>query len=217
MESNFLIDLNNYIESHDNHSANRVVMEEIGRLIAKDKNDFREILESSGVVVPSNATDVEMIDLFIENAPKNRKLLIGASFWINHNNKISGIDGESELSDEGVKDTYKCMYSYFDCPMFEDEYYNSGGGVVTAIAGALKEGAVLTGKYKDANEKKKYLVTDTIAKQKEAKNQLLQSLLLSKQAEKSDTSKSKRTIIIASVIGGVVLIGILIYALTRKK
>jgi hypothetical protein len=113
MESNFYQQMNRFVDSNNNKQACFVVLRELGILLTQNRDDFKEVLESSNVLVPANASDSSLVDLFIENAPNNKKLLISASFFINHKNQSSNADGEQEVSDEGVKVTYKVLSDYF--------------------------------------------------------------------------------------------------------
>jgi acetone carboxylase gamma subunit len=233
MENNFHAELKRYIDSKDNENANRVIMCEIGRSLAKNKDDFREVVESSNIVVPKNANEIQLVDAFCENAPSNRKLLLGASFLINYNNKTVGFDGEGIVDDKAVKDTYKTMYEYFDSSKFEDtsyvvtedfyslegdEYSNAAAAdPVSAIAMALGAGANLGSKITESKMKKKYGVSDTLSKQQEAKSQVLKALIEKKTAEqKNKSDKSKKIIIGLSIFGALIVGGLIIYAIKRK-
>ena len=231
MENNFHAELKRYIDSKDNANANRVIMCEIGRSLAKNKDDFREVIESSNIVVPKNAGEIQLVDAFCENAPSNRKLLLGASFLINYNNKKVGFDGEEIVDDKAVKDTYKTMYEYFDSANFEDtsyvvtedfysvdgDEYSNGAGVVGAVATALGAGANLGSKITESKMKKRYGVSDTLAKQQEAKSQVLKALIEKKTAEqKNKSDKNKKIIIGLSIFGALIVGGLIIYALKRR-
>jgi hypothetical protein len=239
MENNFHAELKRYIDSKDNENANRVIMCEIGRSLAKNKDDFREVVESSNIVVPKNANEIQLVDAFCENAPSNRKLLLGASFLINYNNKTVGFDGEGIVDDKAVKDTYKTMYEYFDSSNFEDtsyvvtedfysvdgdEYSYAGADPVSAIATALGAGATALGaganlgsKITESKMKKRYGVSDTLAKQQEAKSQVLKALIEKKTAEqKNKSDESKKIIIGLSIFGALIVGGLIIYAIKRR-
>jgi len=235
MENNFHAELKRYIDSKDNENANRVVMREIGRSLAKNKDDFREVIESSNIVVSKNANEIQLVDAFCENAPSNRKLLLGASFLINYNNKKVGFDGEEIVDDKAVKDTYKTMYEYFDSANFEDtsyvvtedfysvdgdEYSNAAAAAadpVSAIAMALGEGAKLGSKITESKMKKRYGVSDALSKQQESKSQVLKSLIENKTAQqKNKSDKSKKIIIGLSIFGALIVGGLIIYAIKRK-
>ena len=232
MENNFHAELKRYIDSKDNANANRVIMCEIGRSLAKNKDDFREVIESSNIVVPKNAGEIQLVDAFCENAPSNRKLLLGASFLINYNNKKVGFDGEEIVDDRAVKDTYKTMYEYFDSANFEDtsyvvtedfysvdgdEYSNVAADPVSAVAMALGAGANLGSKITESKMKKRYGVSDTLAKQQEAKSQVLKALIEKKTAEqKNKSDKNKKIIIGLSIFGALIVGGLIIYALKRR-
>ena len=234
-DKNFYSELAKYIQSKDNASANRVVMHELAIILSKDKADFIEVLRNANILIPDNVSDVQLVNAFVENAPNNRKLLLGASFLISHKNQTLSADGESEINDLGVKATYKTMYNYFDAKDYEDvsdkvnaDYYDAegdnayGGG---GFASIMETAGGLAGKVMDSQNAKKFGASNTLAKQQDARAQMQQSLMaqkqqtaLSKQADKD--RKAKTTKIILIVGGSLLAIGLIvgvIYAIKKKK
>ncbi|MEI7961377.1 MAG: hypothetical protein WCI04_03500 [archaeon] len=219
-----------YIKNQDQYNANRLVMTELGRLLAKDKSDFIEVLRSSNITIPDNATDIQLINAFVDNAPSNRKLLLGASFMISHKHQTVGFDGEQELSDSGVKATYKVMYNYFDASSYEDtsdkvneDYYDATGedysnaGWGTAVSTGLD----IANKFipnKNAS-------SDALAKKQDARQQMVQSVLAQRQAEADNKAKvkeakaknTKTLIIVGGAILGLVVIAGIIFAVKKSK
>jgi hypothetical protein len=236
--SRFYSDLTRFVKSKDNNNANRVIMTELGNLLIKDKADFIEVIRGANINVPDNATDIQLINAFVDNAPSNRKLLLGASFLINHKNQTVGFDGEEEISDAGVKATYKVMHIYFDASNFEDksddvndDYYNATGedfsnvGWSDAIKGIVDVGGGVAGKVMEGQRAKKFGATDTLAKQTEARKQIVQTVMAQRQAQadaknKEKEQKSKTTRTLLYIGGAVVLVGIIagvIYAVKKSK
>lgn len=236
--SRFYSDLTRFVKSKDNNNANRVIMTELGNLLIKDKADFIEVIRGANINVPDNATDIQLINAFVDNAPSNRKLLLGASFLINHKNQTVGFDGEEEISDAGVKATYKVMHIYFDASNFEDksddvndDYYNATGedfsnvGWSDAIKGIVDVGGGVAGKAMEGQRAKKFGATDTLAKQTEARKQMVQTVMAQRQAQadaknKEKEQKSKTTRTLLYIGGAVVLVGIIagvIYAVKKSK
>lgn len=229
-DSKFYNGLARYIKNQDQYNANRLVMTELGRLLAKDKSDFIEVLRSSNITIPDNATDIQLINAFVDNAPSNRKLLLGASFMISHKHQTVGFDGEQELSDSGVKATYKVMYNYFDASSYEDtsdkvneDYYDATGedfsnaGWGTAVSTGLD----IANKFipnKNAS-------SDALAKKQDARQQMVQSVLAQRQAEADNKAKQKEAkakttktlIIVGGAILGLVVIAGIIFAVKKSK
>lgn len=238
--SKFYSNLANYIKAQNESSANRLVMTELGRLLAKDKKDFVEVLRSANISVPDNATDIQLVNAFVDNAPSNRRLLLGASFMIGHKNKTVGADGDSGLSDTGMKATYKVMYDYFDASNYEDtsdvindDYYNATGEEQSDMLGAVLGGATnIASKVIEGQQKKKFGASDSLAKQQEARQQMIQSIMAQRQAqqqqilaqqeqvakEKEGKRKQQKTLIIvgASILG-LIVIGAVVYGVMKSK
>lgn len=234
-----LYDTNNYsqfvssYQEGDIASANTALMKELASILVRNRQDFLDLLNESGIPATADMGDITLVDLFVNNIGKNKNLILGSSMLINMHNKQMGFDGEDELSDEGVKAGYEVMCSYFA----DDYSYGegiigastlqgaAGGGYVGAIAGAIGDIAKTTGKLSDAKVKKRYGVTDAASKQQEAKAAMMQQLLAAKQAEQDNATKraaqkSKNTRILLIVGGAVVLIaalGITWYMVSKRK
>lgn len=226
MDNSFHKNLSQYIDNHDNEQANRVVMEELGNILVKDRENFITLLKYADVDVKSVTSDKELIELFIDNIDKNHKLLIGAAFLTNQHNKQMGFDGEDKVSDEGVKATHQVMFSYFDSGNYGDELKsNASGDPVSAVATAVDSLVKLGGKAVDVKQKKKYFGSDLAAKKDDAKQQLIQSVLAQRQkqqealaAQAKAKAKQNKIILIASLslVGiGLILGGI--YYIKHKK
>ncbi len=231
----FYQDLTRYIKENDQSNANNVIMRELAMLLAKDKKDFIEVLKSSNISMPDDATDVQVVNAFVDNAPSNRKLLLGASYLINHKNKTVGFDGEERVSDAGVKATYKVMYNFFGTSNFEDtsevqndNYFNATGeedysnaGWGDAIGAVANLGSGITAKI----GAKKSAASDSLKAQQESRRALLGTLVqqrqeqsASKSAEVQHKQKTKRTLlIVGGVVLGLGLIAGVIYAIKKRK
>jgi len=102
MESNeFYNDLTTYIKSNDIDGANAVIMNELGTLMVKDRENFIALLQNSDIEANDAMSDAELIQAFINNIHFNRKLIIGSAFLVSHSKKIVSFDGEEEISDAG--------------------------------------------------------------------------------------------------------------------
>lgn len=206
MHNIFHNELSSYVKDKDNENATRVILREVAISLINNKEDFIEVLRSAGINIVDNATDVQLIDSFVKNAPNNKGLLLGASLLINHRNQGVNFDGESELSDAGVKATYKELDDYFNC--CGEQHSNV---VATMVAGALKGGVDLANKITD----KKNASSNALIKQQEARKQLIQNVLASKQKEtdeKNANARSQKKILI--IVGSSVLVLVLIVGIT---
>jgi Fe2+ transport system protein B len=219
-KGNFHSELAQYLKTQDKSNAQKVILNELAKCLLKDRENFIEVLRSADISVLDNATDLQLLETFVNNAPDNQKLLLGASLLINHRNQTVNFDGEEELSDAGVKVVYKELQSCF-CS-FDGENEIEYANAVGAIAGAVGATAGLANTIAQGRQKKKFGVSDAASKQAEARNQLLQSVIAQKQAQtqqkvEETKSNNKRTIIIASVVGVVVLVGIAFLIYKKKQ
>lgn len=211
MDNQFYYNLTQYLKTRDNTNANRVIMTELGNILIKDRESFILLLRYADIPVSDNAMDSEIIDTFIDNINRNRKLMIGAAFLINQKNKKLGFDGEEEISDAGVKAVHKVMFNYFDAA--GPTYSNAVGG---AWAGAIDSVAKLGSGAINLQNKKKNGGQDLLAKKLDAKQAMVDTVLKQRTAEHAahqkkvaDKAKLKKILIISSVslIGLALVIG----------
>jgi hypothetical protein len=203
-------ELTDYIRAKDKESANEVILRELALCLATDKENFIDVLRNAGIDADSNESDLNLIELFVNNAPKNRKLLLGAALLVNHRNKVTNFDGDEEISDAGVKNTYNCLRSNF----IGKEYSNIGGW-----GDAVKSVAELGSKFQQSGRAKKYGASDSLAAQQEARRGMIGALLEQRKQEaggsidkEASAKKSKNTLfIVGGVVATVAIIGLLIY------
>jgi hypothetical protein len=226
-KSNYYQQLADYLKQHDLEKANRVVMNELANLLIKKREDFVFLLQNSGLDANNEMLDGELVDLFLSNIHNNKKLLLGAAFFISHNNKTENFDGDSEHNESGIKATTKVLYNYFDAANYDAYNTNEDeetSNVVGVIAGAVGSLATLGSGIVAGQQKKKYGATDLLSKKQEAKTQMVQAILAQREAQQAAAkqkqeiqSKQKKIII---VITGITLlaatIGIVIY-FNKKK
>lgn len=216
MAKEFYNDLINYVASSDTDNANTLLMKELGKSLVKNKENFVELLTSSGVAANDSMSDVELIDAFVDNLANNKTLMISAAYMVNKQNSFSNADGEEQISDNGVKLSYKIMYDYFN-----DEKHSNAVAAIAAGVGAL---AGLGTAGIQASQRKKYGTIDALSRQQDAKNQLVQSVLASKQqqaiakqSQSENKAKAKKILLITGgsllVLG---LIGFIIYKIKKK-
>jgi hypothetical protein len=220
MAKEFYNDLINYVSKSDTSNANALLMTEVGKSLVKDKANFVELLTTSGVPANDSMSDIELIDAFIGSLPSNKSLMIGTAYMINKKNAFLNADGEEQVSDNGVKVTYKVLYDFYN----NEDYSNLAADPVSAIAQGVGALANLGTAGIGASQKKKYGATDALTKQAESRSQLVQSVLAERQAETvakqkaaESKAKTKKILLIggASLIG-LVLIGIIVYKIKNK-
>lgn len=230
----FLSSFNGSVENNDLISANNALMRELGNILVRKKQDFVDLLNESGISASINDSDLYLVNLFVNNIASNRKLMLGASLLTQMHNKQMGFDGEQEISDEGVKNGYNVMRSYFVGEEYSNETGPIGastlggaasGGVVGTIAGAIGDIAKATSKVSEGQQKKKYGGQEIASKREEAKQEMIKSILAQKQLKldvakkaEEDKAKTKRlAFIIGGSILGVAVIGLIIYSIKKKK
>lgn len=214
--------LSHYLKKRDKENATNVVLQELASCLVKGRENFIHILRHAGVNVKDDASDVELIDTFVRNAPYNKSLLLGASYLINHSNKVSGFDGEDEVSDAGVKNTYAIMKSYFiGNDAVSDEEHSNWIGAVAGLAGQLLGG----GKSKGGGGGAKESSASARAREAKARIEMQKKIeeIKRKEAEKTRIAKeraekkTRNIIIIGGVVVSVLIIAIVIYAKNKNR
>lgn len=236
MAKEFYNDLINYVASSDTDNANTLLMKELGKSLVKNKENFVELLTSSGVAANDSMSDVELIDAFVDNLANNKTLMISAAYMINKQNSFSNADGEEQISDNGVKLSYKVMYDFFNESGIDgDDFRNADGEeeksnfipVGLLLKGAKmaknliqkrKEGKANKGgdtnsggnSQSDKAEIAKDAMKKAVAEQKKA-----QALL--KQKELEAKQKTKRILLITGgSLLGLALLGFIIYKIKKR-
>lgn len=225
MAKEFYNDLINYVANADTSNANALLMKEVGTSLSKNKSDFIELLTSSGIPANDSMSESELIDAFINALPSNKTLMIGTAYMINNQNRFVSADGSEQISDKGVKVSYKVMYDFFTKDdLGNQEFSNVTADPLSAVAQGVGALANLGSTGIKASQKKKYGALDTLSKQQEAKKQIVQSALDTKKAEaiaKQKKAESNATMKKVLAIGGVSLlaiaaVGIVIYKIKNK-
>ncbi len=93
-------------------AANELIMAEVGKAIVHHRADFIALLANSDAQADADMADAYLIDLYMNNIHK-KDLILGTAFLVNNNNKTIGADGETEISDQGVKQSYQAMINNF--------------------------------------------------------------------------------------------------------
>lgn len=227
MSKEFYNNLINYVSKAQTTDAHNLLMSEVGKSLAKKRADFIELLNTTGVEADNSMSDVELVNRFTENLPNNKSLMISTAYMINKNNSFVNADGTEQISDNGVKLSYKIMNDFFT---LDDEnaveFLNADGysNVAGAIVGAVGAGAGLTDTIIKSRQKKKYGVRDIAEKQAESRSEILKSIaqqkMLQAQAAQKEAERKATTKKIL-LIGGISILvlgglGYLIYKMKKK-
>lgn len=223
-------DLANAIDGNNLAKAHEVVMIQLGTIIANKREDFVESLITAGVNVGEDPRDIDLIEAMIDNVD-NDNMLLNMALLVNHNNQVTNFDGEGELSDAGVKATYKTMAMYFDNtgqPINDDIPEGITIGERTSNGwGDFAKSLVDTGKgiYDDVNSKKN-AGSAAIEKAQASRNAIAQSIIAQRQAtieantkKKIEAEKTQRTVVLASLgaVSSIFLLAGLYFMLRKKK
>lgn len=227
MSKEFYNNLINYVSKAQTTDAHNLLMSEVGKSLAKKRADFIELLNTTGVEADDSMSDVELVNRFTENLPNNKSLMISTAYMINKNNSFVNADGTEQISDNGVKLSYKIMNDFFT---LDDEnaveFLNADGysNVAGAIVGAVGAGAGLTDTIIKSRQKKKYGVRDIAEKQAESRSEILKSIAQQKMLQAQAAQKAaerKATTKKILLIGGISILvlgglGYLIYKMKKK-
>ena len=198
-------------------TANKKLMRKMGEVIVNNKSDFVNMLDSADVSASDYDSPEVLIEKYVDEIPDNDQLKVMSAFLLEQNSE-SGFSGQ--IDNNEVYENYNVIYNYWDWDLDGEENSNVAG----LVGGIIQGGLGLSSKIVEGQQKKKYGATDTAQKQAEAKTDLIKSVISQKQA-KADAekvlaeTKSKNTkywIIGGSVIGGLAIIGTLIYFLRKK-
>ena len=203
MNYDFHSNFNASVQNGDFESANKSLMTELGNILVRSKGDFIEMLNESGVSADKSMSDAHLVNLFMANAPTNKKLLLGAALLANVHNKQMGFDGEDEISDSGVKSSYAVMNSYFN-----DESYES---ISEESSNFLPVGLLFKGAKKLIDKRREGKAGDA----EEARQQMLLQAKLQREAEAAKKRKTRNAWLIGG--GAVLLLGIIAVVVVKRR
>lgn len=196
-------------------NLNQHLMQQMGVVIATNPRLVADLLEANEVALDLEKTldPLELTDSYLEHLPQNDSLKLGSAYLVNRFEE-SAFDGDAD--NETIKEYYEAIDDYWN-----DEDY-SYLDPVTAVAGALGSGAELGKSIVESKRKKKYFGSDLAEKQASSRQAMIQGILSKKKEEsdlrkKEQDAKTKRTIIIASVVGAGLLIGAIVFLRLRKN
>ncbi len=220
MEPDFQKELAIHVSRNDIGSANSVIMQEVGRLVVHHRADFVDLLNNSDNQTHIGMTDALLVQLYMDNIHK-KDLLVGTAFLVNIHNKTVGFNGESEVSDAGVKRAYKVLSSNFYGAEETEAEEEKSGFIFDTL---LKGGVGITGKVLDAQHKKKYGALDAAVAQQKAKADIAKSIIAQRQSQIDSATKAKaskdKNLKLGLIVGGSVIaiafIGLTIYLIKKN-
>lgn len=222
--TDFCQQFDNSIEKGNISEAYYTLMRELGNILVREKQDFVDLLNESGVEAMIIDSNIELVDKFVENLPHNRNLMIGASLLTQMHNRKMGFDGSDTIDDRMVKNGYGVMQSYFS-GNYQEESSNAAGAIVAGALGVASAGANLT-KSAIENKREKEGVGRKAFEQKEASKQAIIQGILAQQQQKADALKQEqqdktKTRKLLYIIGGSILaiavIGVVAYTIKKGK
>jgi hypothetical protein len=229
--SSFDDNLQDFAERGKMRSAYHVMIAELGKVLASDKKSFVDLLNESGIQASMGDSPRVLANKYVDNICENKKLMLGTSLLVQMKNQTSSADGETRLSDEGVKTGYFVMRDYLSYS--GDQYSNLAADPISAVAQGVGELAKLSSTAVEGGQKlryaKKYGALDKVSeianKREETRLALIQAQMKQKEAEaevekKKDEQRQKtnRTILIVTAVVVVLAIGgAIVYKLKSKK
>jgi hypothetical protein len=205
------------VEFQSYNKANQRLMKKMGKVISNDTSSFVSMLDNSGINASLYDAPEVLIDKYVDELPDNDQLKVMSAYLI-ENNEASSFSGKVDNNE--VYENYNVIYNYWDWDL-NDQVSNVVGAIAQGVGALANVGnTALQGR-----QKKMYGATDTAMKKQETKAELLKSVIAQKQAkaekEKAEAdAKAKTTkywIIGGSVIGGLAIIGVVIYFVRKKK
>jgi hypothetical protein len=194
-------------------NLNQHLMQQMGVVIATNPRLVADLLEANEVNLDLAKTlqPLDLTDYYLQNLPQNDSLKLGSAYLVNRFEE-SAFDGDAD------NDTIRKYYEAIDDYWSDDEHSNWVG----AVAGALGQGAELGKSIVEAKSKRKNFGSAFAEKQASSRQAMIQGILAKKKEEaelkkKEQDLKTKRTIIIASVVGVGLLIGVIVFLRLRKN
>ena len=197
-----------------------MLMKRMGSIVANDTSSFVSMLDNAGINASEYDAPEMLIDKYVEELPDNDQLKVMSAYLI-ENQEASNFSGK--IDNNEVYENYNVIYNYWDWDL--SEKISNAGGVVGAVAGGVGALANVGNTALQGRQKKMYGATDTAIKKQETKAELLKSVIAQKQAKsekdkaeaEAKAKKTKYWIIGGSVVGGLAIIGLVIYFVRKNN
>ena len=69
--TDFCTEFNRSVDRSDVNLAHRALMQELGRILVRDKQDFVDLLNESGYEAELVDSDIDLVDTFIDNVDRS--------------------------------------------------------------------------------------------------------------------------------------------------
>lgn len=216
LTEDFQASLSTYVLKEDFDNAQDVLMNELGVILVRDKQDYVDMLVESGVDADASMSDNQLVELFVDNTD-NKNMLLGASLLTQMHNKKIGFDGDDEISDDGVKTGYAVMNTYFNFDdeddLTEDEFSYAGGIWGTLFQGAKNLLGGRKNKGRDSSRDAEISRQRMIAA---ARAEKARRVAEQRRKEEEEKQKKKRTTTII-IVSSIVVVGIITTILILKR
>jgi hypothetical protein len=144
--------------------------------------------------------------------------------FLDGNETYSNQDGKGAAILEKIKGAVGEQAQSGNVPGASTAQGAASGGVVGAVAGAVSDLSKLGTTALQGSQKKKYGAQDLAQKREETRNALLMTAMQNKalkqesdKKKEEQAQKTKRTVIIISSIVGALMIGLITYAIIKRK
>ncbi len=93
-QHDFYSNFSSISKSNDESLKKGLIVNELADIIINNRKELLTVFSKANVNVPTDPTDEQLVDAFLNNYDKNKQLVIGVSYLISHKNqKFSGVDG----------------------------------------------------------------------------------------------------------------------------
>jgi hypothetical protein len=218
--TDFCTEFNRSVDRGDVNSAHRALMQELGRILVRDKQDFVDLLNESGYEAELIDSDIDLVDTFVDNVDRSPSLMLGASMLTAAHNRKMGFDGDDGyLDDELVKSGYNVMINYYSEPKS-----NAVGAIVAGSLGAVAAGTNLARTQAEKKRERESMGRNIYEQKEASKQQIVSGILDAKKqqqdqlrASQQEDAKNKRLIyIIGGSILAIAVVGIAIYSIKKR-
>lgn len=144
MSKDFNILLPESIANADYDQSWQLVLHQLGKMVVENREDFISLLEiSGGLTVPQDVTDAQLIDMFVEAAPHDEDLILGAALAVAHQHQDSYFDGTPKIDNAIAYGTYDTLIEGFGGTELEEEFEEEEQSKRDEAAEAMRKAALI--------------------------------------------------------------------------
>lgn len=194
---------------------NHYLMNQMGVYLANNRQDLIDLLDSSDIDIDESASDVDIINAYVDNLPTNDGLKLASAYLVNLKDE-SNFNGT--VNNESIYRIYDGVYDYWN----EDDDFSNAGGWGAAVNKAVE----MTKTAVENRRQKKNAASNYAQKSAESKAQMANALMAQKQAqldaaqkEKDRKAKIRKVAIVSgvSLIAVVAIVGVVLHFKNKKK